>query len=273
VAVQTASRLASVLSINPGSPDPPFRQIAADLRRAIRAGEFAPGDQLPSTPELARRYNVARQTAQRALDVLRVEGLIVTRAGTGAFVSRTRTQYRRSSRSRYGRARADQQLLTSALRHEVIFVGRAQAPPDVADIFELEEGAAEMLVRRRVLYDREGPVEVGASWLRLDEFGGTVLEAPTVVPKALFLIAEEISGRRYAVAVDRFSARAATAEEAALLRVRPDTTVLQLIHTAMDADRTPIEVSTSVWPAARVVVVDEYEIPQEAEMPADPSEV
>ncbi|MGH3939724.1 MAG: GntR family transcriptional regulator [Pseudonocardiaceae bacterium] len=40
----------------------PSRQIAADLRKAIRDGEYRPGHQLPSGNALARRYGVARQT-------------------------------------------------------------------------------------------------------------------------------------------------------------------------------------------------------------------
>jgi DNA-binding transcriptional regulator YhcF (GntR family) len=61
-------------------------QIANALRAAILTKQLAPGEQLPSGNELTKRYGVARMTVQQALRVLRDEGLIVTRQGSGVFV-------------------------------------------------------------------------------------------------------------------------------------------------------------------------------------------
>lgn len=55
------------------------------------SAQLAPGDRLPSQPELAKRYGVARETVKRALEHLRSERLIVSRQGSGAFV-RAQTQ-------------------------------------------------------------------------------------------------------------------------------------------------------------------------------------
>ncbi|MEV4898738.1 winged helix-turn-helix domain-containing protein [Nonomuraea sp. NPDC055795] len=48
--------------------------------------KFAPGEKLPSGPELAKTFGVARQTIQQAVRELRDEGLIVSRQGSGVFV-------------------------------------------------------------------------------------------------------------------------------------------------------------------------------------------
>src|ERR1700733_2624356 len=61
-------------------------QIANKLRAAILTRKLTAGEKLPSPPELANRYGVARETVKRALDVLRSERLIVSRQGSGAFV-------------------------------------------------------------------------------------------------------------------------------------------------------------------------------------------
>ncbi len=45
-----------------------------------------PGEKLPSGNELAKRYGVARMTVQQAIRLLRDEGLIVSRQGSGVFV-------------------------------------------------------------------------------------------------------------------------------------------------------------------------------------------
>jgi DNA-binding transcriptional regulator YhcF (GntR family) len=74
------------MTLDPDDPRPPYMQIANALRAAILTKQLAPGDQLPSGNELAKRYSVARMTVQQALRVLRDEGLIVTRQGSGVFV-------------------------------------------------------------------------------------------------------------------------------------------------------------------------------------------
>ena len=60
---------------------PPYQQIAADLRARIASGELTPGDMVPSITRLAQEYGVARETAVKALDVLRRDGLARTVAG------------------------------------------------------------------------------------------------------------------------------------------------------------------------------------------------
>lgn len=72
-------------------PRPPYLQIAHTLRASILTKKLAAGERLPSGPELARHYGVARMTVQQALRVLRDEGLIFSRAGSGVFV-RERTE-------------------------------------------------------------------------------------------------------------------------------------------------------------------------------------
>jgi GntR family transcriptional regulator len=66
---------------------PPHRQIAAWLRARIEAGEFRPGeDPLPSEKDLVDTFGVARDTARRAVQVLRDEGLVVTIPQRGTYV-------------------------------------------------------------------------------------------------------------------------------------------------------------------------------------------
>ncbi|EXG79161.1 GntR family transcriptional regulator [Cryptosporangium arvum] len=77
--------------LDPDDPKQASQQIANKLRAAILTGKLQPGERLPSQPDLASRYEVARETVKRALDLLRADHLIVTRQGSGAFV-RAQTQ-------------------------------------------------------------------------------------------------------------------------------------------------------------------------------------
>ena len=64
-------------------------EVAATLRGRIAHGELRPGMRLPSERALAARLNVSRVTVVRALTRLRLEGLVVTRHGSGTFVATT----------------------------------------------------------------------------------------------------------------------------------------------------------------------------------------
>src|SRR6476646_9903303 len=67
-----------------------YREIAADLRIRIAAGEFAPGDRLPPITALMEHYRVpGLNTIRQAQQLLVDDGLVQTRQGVGSFVVRT----------------------------------------------------------------------------------------------------------------------------------------------------------------------------------------
>ncbi|ATE57639.1 GntR family transcriptional regulator [Actinosynnema pretiosum] len=76
------------MALDASDPRPAYQQIADDLRRAITSDEVAVGDKLPSLSELQKKYDRAVMTLQKALDVLRHEGLVVSRQGEGTTVVR-----------------------------------------------------------------------------------------------------------------------------------------------------------------------------------------
>lgn len=67
----------------------PIRQIAAhelvldQIRRSMDAGQFRPGDRLPSERDLAEMLDVSRTTVRAAVAVLEREGRISVRRGRG----------------------------------------------------------------------------------------------------------------------------------------------------------------------------------------------
>ncbi|MCX5396667.1 TetR/AcrR family transcriptional regulator C-terminal domain-containing protein [Streptomyces sp. NBC_00102] len=66
--------------------EPPYRRIAAVLRRRIESGELGPGDRIPSTREIARQWGVAMATATKVIAELRHEGLVRPVSGVGTVV-------------------------------------------------------------------------------------------------------------------------------------------------------------------------------------------
>jgi GntR family transcriptional regulator len=57
-------------------PEARHRQIAADIRRRIQAGEWRPGDQIPSRVDMAAAYRVHPQTMRLAYVLLRRAGVL-----------------------------------------------------------------------------------------------------------------------------------------------------------------------------------------------------
>jgi DNA-binding GntR family transcriptional regulator len=242
---------------------PKYQRIASQLRQQIRAGEYEPGARLPAETALMERFGVSLPTLRQAIGLLRAEGLLESRHGIGTFVRADRRLERRS-RHRYGAARGRNGLLNEHLRHEITFAGQAPAPVHVVDALGVEVGT-EVIVRRRSLYDREtGRLEeLGASYLPLAIAAGTYLAEPTLVPKALFRCVEELAGHRYTTAHDRWIARPASHDEAIAFDLPTGTPVVNVLHTARNEDGAVLEVSESTWPADRVVLLDDYEIPAE----------
>jgi GntR family transcriptional regulator len=252
-----------VMSVNPGAAEHPHRQIAESLRQRIRAGEWRAGERLPSIPALAEGYGVAKQTVQRTIDQLRVEGLLITRPGSGTYVRGTRRRLNRLSRGRYGSRRGYHTDLAARYRQQLVSVGHSPAPAEVAEAFGVATGTP--LVRRLHLVrtDEQQPVEVGASWFLPAEADNTSLALLIAYGRPLYQEVEEVTGRRYITAADHINARLPTREEAQTLHIRPDTPVLHLLHVAYDAEHHAIEVAQATWPGPMTTLSETYAVPGE----------
>lgn len=66
---------------------PLYQQIKALLLSSLQAGEWQPGDPIPSEMELAARFEVSQGTVRKAVDELATENLLVRRQGKGTFVA------------------------------------------------------------------------------------------------------------------------------------------------------------------------------------------
>jgi len=64
-----------------------YGQLANCLREQIVSGQITLGEKLPGEETLKRSLGVDRSVVRRAVQVLREEGLVVTRHGIGSFVA------------------------------------------------------------------------------------------------------------------------------------------------------------------------------------------
>lgn len=63
-----------------------YLSLAMRLRWEIKEESMSPGQRLPSTREIAEKYNVTPRTVTKALTLLKEEGLIEVHPGRGSFI-------------------------------------------------------------------------------------------------------------------------------------------------------------------------------------------
>ena len=74
------------VTVDHDSPEPLYRQVAGILRGRIESGDIT--TRLPSLKTIAQEYEVSHITAEKAVALLREEGLVVVVIGRGAYVKK-----------------------------------------------------------------------------------------------------------------------------------------------------------------------------------------
>ena len=72
--------------IRHNSPVPVYIQLADLIAERIDSGELQPDYPIPSEAWMQQHYGIARNTARRAVELLRERGLVYTIGGRGTFV-------------------------------------------------------------------------------------------------------------------------------------------------------------------------------------------
>ncbi|MFH5822415.1 GntR family transcriptional regulator [Georgenia sp. AZ-5] len=139
---------------------PEYRRIRETLRAQLEAGEWQPGQRIPTERELMERFGVASMTVRHAVDGLVRQGLLVRRRGSGTFVAKNRAV----SRS-IDRLRGFTEDVDGATAGARVVVQRETDPDeDVAELLELPNGARVVeLVRVRTIDGR--PVSLNQVWV------------------------------------------------------------------------------------------------------------
>lgn len=230
-------------------PQPRFAQIAGVLRDRIAREVYKGGDPLPSEPELAREFSVSRITINRAVGILRTDGLVRVIRGRGTFVRSIPVVTRRAN-SRFvardqGLGAFDVEVRELGMKpgSEVV-VDRVPASDRAAELLQVEPGS-EVVVRRRRFFANDEPVQIADSYIPapLAEEAG-VTEADTSPGGSYSRLAEV--GRAPVFFSETVSCRGASASEATLLEMEPQQPVLEVLLIASDRDHVPVSVTQHV---------------------------
>jgi GntR family transcriptional regulator len=247
----------------------PSRRIAEAVRSLITSGELAPGDKLPSERELARRFGTARNTAREAIRLLTEEGLVTAQHGRGVFV-REKQRIIRWGSERYSRRTYRETGLTpfrlemarqgKTARVEVTSIEHVTPPFDVAERLLASPEEPSVLRRCNTYYADDEPLQVVTTYIHWTDAEGTALLQPQTGPGGIYGRLEE-RGHLLTTGQDEILARMASHDEATTLTLPPGVPVLEVLHTSLNQDGQPFEVSRFVHRADRSGLV--YTFPVE----------
>jgi GntR family transcriptional regulator len=216
---------------------PLYLQVKALLVACLEAGEWRPGETIPSEAELALRFGVSQGTARKAVDALAADNLVVRRQGKGTFVA-THTE-EVSSMFRFLRMRrSDGRDEYPASR--IIDVRRGKATADIARQLEIRAGSA-VIVLRRVLEFSGEPVVLDEIVLPAPLFRGLTKSRLDAYRGSIYSFFETQFGVRTLRAQERLGAIAADAATAAILAVRPGEPLLAVERVTFTYGNRPVE--------------------------------
>jgi len=236
---------------------PKYQEIAEQLRAQVAAGVLAPGQRLPSEPDLAAQYDASRNTVRLAIALLTNQGLVVSRQGLGTFVHEPAKPFtallsRVQSPSTEVHASAGLPVVSPAADESEmvrLVVETGPAGPSVAE--KLGIGASDQVVIRRSQYFiGDVPWQLINSYYPSDLAKGTALQqAGEIESGSIGLLAE--LGHPQEGFVDEIGARMPDSREFDFFKLASGTPVVVVNRTAYSTER-PIRLTSYIYRGDRV---------------------
>ncbi len=224
---------------------PLYQQIKALILRSLQAGEWKPGEAIPSEMDLAARFRVSQGTVRKAIDELAAENLLVRRQGKGTFVATHSEQHVRyrflklvpDSGGRDGDGSAERAILECR---------RARASAEVARALGLHTSDAVIQVRRVLSFAGE-PTILEDLWLPGTAFKGLTAEQMADYQGPTYAMFEIEFGVRMVRAEEKLRAVAADAQQSELLNVPRGTPLLSVERIAYTYNDVPMELRRGLY--------------------------
>ncbi|MFJ2514889.1 GntR family transcriptional regulator [Streptomyces griseoviridis] len=235
-----------------------YQRIAAELRAAIEAGEYGPGDRLPGENDLMAAHGVARMTARQALGVLQAEGVVEARKGAGVFVRDFKPIRRRGverlARARWGEGRSvwEADAAGRELVVDSVEVTEEDATDLIAGVLGLAEGERVCVRRRRYTLDGK-PVLLATAYLSAALVSGTAITRPDTGPGGVYARLAEL-GRAPVRFREEVRSRMPGGDEASALELPAGVPVMLVARTAFDADGAAVELSDLVLDSSAYIL-------------------
>ena len=215
---------------------PLYEQIKILLTQSLVAGEWKPGEAIPSEIELAARFRVSQGTVRKAIDELASEHILVRRQGKGTYVA---SHNEPSYQYRFLRVTPDSGEKTHP--HNLFFgLERGKASGDVAHALGLKPGAPTLGFKRVMSFGGQ-PMILDDIVFAANQFPGLTLAELEEFRGSVYSFYETVFGVRMVRAEERLRAVAADGFAAAHLKVPQATPLLCVDRVAYTYGDKPVE--------------------------------
>ena len=215
---------------------PLYEQIKILLTQSLIAGEWRPGEAIPSEIELAGRFRVSQGTVRKAIDELAADNILVRRQGKGTFVA---THAEPQVRHRFLRVIADGGE-REPVESRLIECRRGKVPVLVGKALSLKAGSATVCVKRLLIFSGR-PIIFDEIILPEPMFKGLNAEKISAYKSSYYNLYESQYGVRMIRAEERLKAVFADPEITELLQVKTGAPLLRVDRIAYTYDDRPVE--------------------------------
>lgn len=230
------------------SVSPLFAQIEELIVDRVRAGEWKPGEPLPSESEFAKFYGVSQGTVRKAVAQMAADNLVVRFRGKGTFVA-SHTDEREHSHFFHIHGDGGQKILPSSRQ---ISCGKRRATREIEARLQLPPKEEVVVLERLRTFD--GKTRVFESIVVASStFPDLCANLRQSAPNELYPLYERLYGIRVVRAEERLKAVAADGREAELLGVAQGAPLLEIDRIAMTYGDVPVE-----WRRSHCNTADHY---------------
>lgn len=207
--------------------------------QSLQAGEWKPGDLIPSEFELAARFKVSQGTVRKAIDELAKDHLLVRRQGKGTFVA---THSEQQVQFRFLKLKPDNPGLAQQgpAERRIIDCNRMRAPAEVAKVLSLRTSDYVYQVRRVLSFDGV-PTIFEDIWLPGSTFKGLTADRLSQDTRPMYAMFESDFGIRMVRAQERLRAVLPSADVGELLKVSANTPLLRIERMSFTYHDSPME--------------------------------
>lgn len=240
MSARTDSPPASPHAPSAASPSfsPLYLQIKGLITRALQAGEWKPGELIPSEASLAARFGVSQGTVRKAVDELAAEGLLLRRQGRGTFVS---THHEERVKFRFLRLLPDgENPQPQPMERQFLECRRVRASQELARLLHVKTGEGLTQIRRLLLLAGR-PVVYEDIYLAGAAFRALTAERLQSYRGPLYALFESEFSTRMVRAEEKLKAVNAGEPEAGLLQVAPGQALLQVERLSFSYGDRPVE--------------------------------
>ncbi|TAH41062.1 MAG: GntR family transcriptional regulator [Betaproteobacteria bacterium] len=231
---------------------PLYRQIKALILQALEAGEWRPGQAIPSEQELASRFNVSQGTVRKAIDEMAADNLLVRKQGKGTYVAShndPRAMFRFLRLVPIDGNLSQPQSLP-------LDCWRAKAGQEASRMLCIEPGAPIIIIRRLLKFGAK-PTVIDEIYLPGDLFQGLNLEVLQDWNGSLYSLFESRFGMRMIRAQERIRAVAADRAAAEALKVAEGTPLLSVERVTYTYGDKPVEWRRGLYSTAEHFYLNE----------------